>query len=58
MKKKVNNNAKMDLLEQKLIQGTRLAVKKLNEERKKENGNLIISDKNGKVVKIRARSIK
>jgi hypothetical protein len=58
MKKKKNNNDIMDLLERKLMQGTRLAIKKLIEERKKENGYIIISDKNGKVVKIRASSIK
>ncbi len=44
-------------LREKLIKGTRMAIKNLIEERKKENGYLIVS-KNGKVTKLRARSIK
>ena len=48
---------KRDILEEKLIKGTRLAVKKLIQERKKNNDYLIVS-RRGKVVKIRARSIK
>ncbi len=46
-----------DIIEEKLMKGTRMAIKKLIEERKKINGYLIVS-KNGKVTKIRARSIK
>lgn len=48
---------KRDILEERFIRGTRLAIKKLIEERKKTNDYLIVSRK-GKVVKIRARSIK
>ncbi len=46
-----------DILEEKLMKGARLAIKKHIEERKKTNDHLIVS-KNGKVVKIKARSIK
>lgn len=46
-----------DILGDKLLKGSRLAVKKLIEERAKTNDYLIVS-KNGKVVKIRARDIR
>ncbi len=57
MNTKNKSAKKRDILEEKLIKGTRMAIKKLIEERKKENGYLIVS-RNGKVIKIRARSIK
>ncbi len=48
---------KKDLIEEKLMKGTRLAIKELIKEKKKNNEYLIVS-RNGKVEKIRARSIK
>jgi hypothetical protein len=57
MSTKNKSKKNRDVLEEKLIKGTRMAIKKLIEERKKENGYLIVS-KNGKVTKVRARSIK
>ena len=51
-----NTKKQIDILEEKLAKGTKLAIKNLIEERKKTNDYLIVS-KNGKVVKIKARSI-
>lgn len=41
----------------RFLQGTRLAVSRLIERKKKENGYLVISQ-NGKVVKVKASDIK
>jgi hypothetical protein len=46
-----------DLLHEKLRKGSKAAIKKLIEERKKNDDYLVVS-KNGKVVKIKARSLK
>lgn len=54
---KAKNSKRKDLLEEKLLKGSRLAIKRLIEERKKTDDYLIIS-KNGKVVKVKARSLK
>lgn len=57
MKTKKKPKSELDIMEQKLMRGTRLAIKKLIEERKKEDGYLYFS-KRGKVVKVRARDLK
>jgi serine/threonine-protein kinase RIO1 len=57
MSTKNKSKKNRDILEEKLMKGTRMAIKKLIEERKKKNGYLVVS-RNGKVAKIRARSIK
>ena len=44
-------------LSDKLAEGFQRARKKLIEEEKKNNGFLIVADKNGKVVKIPARDL-
>lgn len=46
-----------DKLEDKFRKGSKLAIKQLIEERKKTDDYLIIS-RNGKVVKVKARSLK
>ncbi|MBE2226758.1 MAG: hypothetical protein IAE93_05430 [Ignavibacteria bacterium] len=46
-----------DILEEKFRKGTKLAVKKLIAERKKTDDYLVVS-RNGKVVKVKARSLK
>ncbi len=45
-----------DVLEEKFRKGSKLAIKKLIEERKKTDDYLIVS-RNGKVVKVKARSL-
>lgn len=57
MNTRKTNRVSVKSLREKLLKGTRITIKKLIEERKKENGYLIVS-KNGKVTKVRARSIK
>jgi hypothetical protein len=47
----------IDLLEEKLKRGTKQAIKILIQERKKTNDHLVVS-RNGKVVKVKARSLK
>lgn len=49
-------NKNKNTLEEKFIKGTNSALKKLIAERKKNNGYLIVS-RNGKVVKVKARSL-
>lgn len=49
--------SKRESLENKVLRGGRLAIRNLITERKKNNDYLIVS-RNGKVVKLRARSIK
>lgn len=44
-------------IKSKIIEGSKLAIKRLVDRKKRENSYLIISDK-GKVVKIRATDIK
>jgi hypothetical protein len=44
-------------IKQKILEGGKLAIKKLVEKRKKENSYLVVSD-HGKVVKIPAKDIK
>ena len=44
-------------IKSKILQGSRLAVKKLVDKKKKENSYLIVSE-HGKVVKIQASDIK
>ncbi len=46
-----------DILEEKFRKGSKLAIKKLIEERKKTNDYLVVS-RNDKVVKVKARSFK
>jgi hypothetical protein len=46
-----------DILEQKFKKGSQLAIKRLIAERKKTNDHLIVS-RNGKVVKVKAKSLK
>lgn len=46
-----------DILEEKFRKGSKLAIKKLIAERKKTDDYLVVS-RNGKVVKVKARSLK
>jgi hypothetical protein len=46
-----------DKLTEKITEGVKLAIKRLIEQTKKEDGELVFS-KNGKVVKVRARDLK
>lgn len=46
-----------DTIEEKFRKGSKLAIKKLIDERKKNNDYLVVS-KNGKVVKVKANSLK
>ena len=46
-----------DPLVDKITEGVKLAIRRLIERTQKENGELVVS-KNGKVVRIKARSIK
>jgi hypothetical protein len=57
MNSRKKNKISSKSLRENLLKGTRTAVNKLIKERKKGNGFLVVS-KNGKVKKIRARSIK
>ncbi|MBZ0203254.1 MAG: hypothetical protein IT281_06135 [Ignavibacteria bacterium] len=50
-------NKTKDILEEKFRKGSKLAIKKLIEERKKANDYLVVS-RNGKVVKVKARSLR
>jgi len=45
-----------DLLIEKITEGVKLAIKRLIEKTKKEDGELVIS-KDGKIVKIKAREM-
>lgn len=49
--------ARFNEISDKVTQGVTLAVDRLIEQIKKENGELVVSE-NGKVVRIKARSIK
>ncbi|HMT12304.1 MAG TPA: hypothetical protein PKA39_11860 [Ignavibacteria bacterium] len=53
---KIKNKKTKDILEEKFRKGSKLAIKKLIEERKKTDDFLIVS-RNGKVVKVKARSL-
>ena len=55
MSTKIKKSA--DIIQEKFRKGSKLAIKKLIEERKKTNDHLIVS-RNGKVVKVKARSLK
>lgn len=55
MSTKIKKNT--DILEEKFRKGTKLAIKKLIAERKKTDDYLVVS-RNGKVVKVKARSLK
>ncbi len=46
-----------DKLFDKITQGVKLSVKRLIEQTKKEDGELVIS-KNGKIVRVKARDLK
>ena len=48
---------KPDILHEKITEGVKLAIKRLIERTQKEDGELVVS-RNGKVVHIKARSIK
>lgn len=50
------SNLKSDPLEKKITKGVKLAIRRLIEKTKKEDGELVIS-KNGKVVRIKARDL-
>lgn len=47
----------LENIEKKIIEGTKLAIQRLIEKEKKEDGYLVFSDK-GKVIKVKARDIK
>lgn len=46
-----------DELTKKILEGSKLAIKRLVERKRKENGYLVVSE-NGKVVKVPAKDIK
>lgn len=47
----------LENIEKKIIEGTKLAIQRLIEKEKKEDGYLVFSE-NGKVIKVRAKDIK
>lgn len=51
------NTAESDQLVDKITAGVKLAIERLIERRKKEDGELIIS-RDGKVVRVKARDLK
>lgn len=53
----ITKNKPKDILEEKFKKGSQLAIKKLIAERKKNNDHLIVS-RNGKVTKVKAKSLK
>lgn len=42
----------------KVMEGTKLAFERLLEQKRRENGYIVISDKDGKVIKVNARDFK
>jgi hypothetical protein len=51
------SNSEADLLELKITEGVKLAIKRLIERSKKEDGELVVS-RDGKIVCVKARDIK
>jgi len=45
------------VLSDKIIKGVNLAVNRLVEQRAKENGELIFSDENGKIIRVKAKDL-
>ena len=45
------------ILSDKIVKGVNLAVVRLVEQRAKENGELIFSDENGKVIRVKAKDL-
>lgn len=46
------------MITQKVLEGTKLAFERLLEQKSREDGYIVISDKNGKVIKVNARNFK
>lgn len=42
----------------KVLEGTKRAFERLLEQKRREDGYIVISDKNGKVIKVNARNFK
>ena len=51
------SNAESDQLAQKITEGVQLAIKRLIERTKKEDGELVVS-RDGKIVRVKARDLK
>ncbi len=55
--KKIRNIAKWDMLDAKIEKGLKKTATKLIGEKKRNNGLLIVADKNGKIKKIPASEL-
>jgi len=51
------NKEEFDILCDKIVRGVNLARERLIKQRAKENGELVFSDENGKIIRVKAKDL-